>query len=191
MIYSNGHSVALSPLRERLPQIAEVIRLYRNGVESQLIPPEHPFSLIGKGFYPKVRTRDDLLIPQLLSPFAGANTGTSQAHQINSNRAHVRGTCLASPLTHPRYKDNRRCHYTDGLIFTPSDEPYSARGTPTLYKVFPYSCPSSSPYWSNSGSTLIASPSTLSWLLKEINFNSLAVAIAMVSRFAVVLVIFI
>lgn len=65
MISFNGQSVALKPLTERLKEIAEVVRLYRAAVEvptegshGHHIPPDHPFSLIGKSFLPKKMIRE-------------------------------------------------------------------------------------------------------------------------------------
>ena len=54
VIYLNGHSVALDLLSKRLTHVAEAVKMYRDGVEAQRIPKEHPFELIGKAFFPKV-----------------------------------------------------------------------------------------------------------------------------------------
>jgi hypothetical protein len=52
----NGTPFAQEPLTKRLQKINDaVIAPYREGVSNGTIPASHPFSLIGKTFYDKVR----------------------------------------------------------------------------------------------------------------------------------------
>uniref|UniRef100_A0A6B2KZN5 Uncharacterized protein n=1 Tax=Arcella intermedia TaxID=1963864 RepID=A0A6B2KZN5_9EUKA len=105
-----GENYASKKLDERLEVIGKkVVAPYREAVQNRVIPPEHPFALIGKVFYKKHKLND---------LFSCIQEKDGEKYYIDKH----------NPKEPPK-----RHHKTDGLIFTPNDK-YCFKTTNNLFK---------------------------------------------------------
>jgi hypothetical protein len=103
LVALNGKQHTREPLHSRIEVILKVVQLYRNNVTSGKIPANHPFVLIGKSLYDKSQ----------MNKLANMIYTNSKGHRV--------------------YRDEKRYHKTDGIIFTP-DEGYKPRTVRNMYK---------------------------------------------------------